>query len=62
MTNVKAREILKGDNLNRCCQEEREALEMIDCLTDRPCGACKYNKENGCSKWECVFEEGGTDG
>lgn len=28
MTNEETREILKGDNLNRCCEEEKEALDM----------------------------------
>ena len=28
MTNSEAKEILKGDNLNRCCKEENEALDM----------------------------------
>lgn len=25
-------------------------------LTDRPCAVCKCHTEDGCSKWECVFE------
>lgn len=31
--------------------------EKLNCLTDRPCTVCKYHKENGCSKWSCVFEQ-----
>lgn len=31
--------------------------ELLNCLTDRPCSVCKFKKENGCSKWKCVFEE-----
>ena len=31
--------------------------ELLDCLTDRPCEVCKFHKEKGCSKWDCVFEE-----
>ena len=31
--------------------------EKLSCLIDRPCTACKFHKENGCSKWSCVFEE-----
>ena len=30
--------------------------ELLDCLTDRPCQVCKFNKEDGCCKWECVFD------
>ena len=38
--------------------------EKLSCLTDRPCTACKFHKEEGCSKWSCVFEEksGDTEG
>ena len=35
--------------------------ELLACLTDRPCTVCKYHKENGCCKWNCVFEEEPTD-
>lgn len=31
--------------------------ELLACITDRPCEACKYHGENGCSKWSCVFDE-----
>lgn len=31
--------------------------EKLSCLIDRPCNACKFHKEEGCSKWSCVFEE-----
>ena len=31
--------------------------EILACLTDRPCTVCKYHSENGCGKWNCVFEE-----
>lgn len=30
---------------------------MIKHLTDRPCAVCEFHKENGCSKWSCVFEQ-----
>ena len=30
-------------------------------LTDRPCAVCKCHTDDGCSKWECVFERR-TDG
>ena len=32
------------------------ALELLDTLIDRPCSACRYHKENGCCKWNCVFD------
>lgn len=31
--------------------------EKLSCLIDRPCTACKFHKEEGCSKWSCIFEE-----
>ena len=36
--------------------EAIKALEQISHLTDRPCSVCEFHKEDGCSKWECVFE------
>ena len=33
------------------------ALELIGHLIDRPCGACEFKKEQGCCKWECVFDK-----
>lgn len=35
--------------------------EQLACLTDRPCDVCKFHGENGCCKWNCVFEEEPTD-
>lgn len=32
------------------------ALELLDCLTDRPCSVCTHHKEKGCCKWNCVFD------
>lgn len=44
-------------------EEENEAVNMainafvlLDTLTDRPCSVCRHRKENGCSKWDCVFD------
>lgn len=33
-----------------------KALENVGHLTDRPCSVCEFHKENGCCKWNCVFE------
>lgn len=32
------------------------ALSLLNVITDRPCSVCKHHKENGCSKWDCVFD------
>ena len=34
-----------------------KSLEKIGHLTDRPCSACEFHSDNGCSKWNCVFEK-----
>ena len=31
--------------------------EKLSCLINRPCTVCKFHKEEGCSKWSCIFEE-----
>ena len=31
--------------------------ELLSCLTDRPCSACKFHTDRGCCKWSCVFED-----
>jgi hypothetical protein len=33
-----------------------KALENIGHLKDRPCDVCEFHKENGCCKWDCVFD------
>lgn len=35
------------------------SINLIDCLTDRPCQACVYHKDNGCCRWDCIFEDKG---
>jgi len=30
--------------------------ELLECLKDRPCDACKFHSDKGCSKWDCVFD------
>ena len=37
-----------------------EALELLGHLTDRPCSACEFRKEKGCSQWNCVFDKIGV--
>lgn len=34
-----------------------KSLEKIGHLTDRPCSACEFHSDNGCSKWNCVFDK-----
>lgn len=46
---------LKADDHNALAEAVR-ALELIDHLIDRPCEACEYHGDRGCSEWKCVFE------
>lgn len=32
-----------------------KALESISHLNNRPCDACEFHTENGCTQWTCVF-------
>ena len=69
MTNEEAREILKRVEIAKPIKFEdyadmREALDMAikaleqtSHLIARPCEMCEFYTEDGCSKWECVFEE-----
>ena len=34
-----------------------KALNQVNHLTGRPCYVCEFHKENGCCKWNCVFEK-----
>jgi hypothetical protein len=38
-----------------------KALGQVSHLKDRPCEACEFYTEEGCSKWECVFEGRDTE-
>ena len=37
-------------------EEGIKALTLLGYLKDRPCQVCAFNKGNGCTKWDCVFE------
>lgn len=32
-------------------------VERIGYLKDRPCEACVFHDEDGCNKYDCVFDE-----
>ena len=34
-----------------------KALELINCLKDRPCEACNFKIDGNCTKWNCIFDE-----
>lgn len=67
MTREEAIKILKRNRLSYDEQEAEQfckaysmavdALDLITHLNNRPCEACEYHKENGCCKWDCVFDE-----
>ena len=33
-----------------------KSIEQVGCLTGRPCHACRFKTENGCSQFKCVFK------
>ena len=44
------------EDMRDACDMSIKALENIGHLKDRPCDVCEFHKENGCCKWDCVFE------
>lgn len=44
------------EHLEEIKKAESHALEKISHLKDRPCDVCEFRKENGCCKWDCVFD------
>lgn len=46
--------------IQKAMEDAVDALWLIDQLKDRPCAACKFHKQNGCSQWECVFDDMST--
>ena len=62
ISNEEAIEVFKNDIEICTIQQEQarklaiKALDQISHLKDRPCEACEFHTEEGCSKWECVFE------
>ena len=34
-----------------------KAIDKISHLIARPCEVCEFYSEDGCIKWDCVFEE-----
>lgn len=45
------------ERVEEAVEMSKKALELIGHLKNRPCSACEYHKENGCCKWNCVFEK-----
>lgn len=62
MTRAEAIAVLKGYIENPLVNDTKafdmaiQALENIGHLKDRPCDVCEFRKENGCCKWDCVFD------
>lgn len=47
----------KEEPFYHALSEGIKALRLIGYLNDRPCTVCKFHGENGCCKWNCVFED-----
>ena len=48
--------VRKNSKADKALDMAIKALENIEHLKDRPCSVCEFRKENGCCKWDCVFE------
>jgi hypothetical protein len=59
--NLKKLKSFHNGSYGTAIDEAIKALEQISHLTDRPCSVCEFHKEDGCSKWECVFEGSDSD-
>lgn len=44
------------DSRIKACKYAIEALELIGNIVDRPCDACEYREESGCTQESCVFD------
>lgn len=56
LNNAKGCPILK-DSHREAIDMATSAIELIGHLNNRPCEACEFHKEDGCCKWNCVFDD-----
>ncbi len=54
--NLKKLKSIHNGSYGADIDEAIKAIELIRCLTDRPCSVCRFKTENGCNRWECVFK------
>lgn len=54
--NLKRLKSIHNGSYGADIDEAIKAIELIRCLTDRPCSVCRLKTENGCNRWECVFK------
>ena len=38
-------------------EKAKQALELMKHIKGRPCEVCEFQDEEGCHKWDCVFDE-----
>ena len=38
-------------------EKAKQALELMKHIKGRPCEVCEFHDEEGCHKWDCVFDE-----
>lgn len=56
--NLKKLKSIHNGSYGADIDEAIKSIELIRCLTDRPCSVCRFKTENGCNRWECVFKGG----
>lgn len=49
------------EELIKALESAKHEIEKMNHLIDKPCEACDFHKENGCSRWDCIFEEINAD-
>lgn len=49
--------VICSDKYGEAVDMAIKSIEAIGHLKDRPCSVCEFHKENGCCKWNCVFDE-----
>lgn len=53
------KQVIEADCMRECFEANEKAIQALDQIShlkNRPCEACEFYTEKGCSKWECVFE------
>ena len=46
-----------GNEYVQAVKKSVSAMRKLSYLTGRPCEVCSCHSENGCSAWECAFDE-----
>ena len=45
------------DDILKALKKAIKALEIVDMLTNRPCGVCKHHEHGLCASWNCPYDK-----